>query len=166
MLELGVNVAESLVAWGGPDRYYAEAAVRRGERAHSSSGDPDDRVGRTLESVVPGRRELVKRTVGLWNQKVRNHLAKELAFQLHGQNVPIEIAEGLPQPLLRVIPDVYGPDLLFLLNGPLLRQVVEGTRFMASVHEQVQRRHEPHAGPASRADLETVRRTAEAWLAL
>ena len=88
-----------------------------------------------------------------------------MAFQLKGRQVPIRVVDGLPAPLSRVLDPV---DSLaeIVLNQPLLRGVVAGTRFMESARDGVRKSTGEVVGPASLSEITRVRETAEAWLRL
>lgn len=63
----------------------------------------DEHWAQTIAFVTPECEPRVTRTVQLWNQKVRNQLAGELAFQLNRRHVPVRVHDGLPIPLWDIL---------------------------------------------------------------
>ena len=145
--------------WGHPGRHYAKP------NSHQDGIYFSEWWERTVESVAPGTRKTVDRAVRTWNQRIRNQLSVELAFQLKGRQVPIKVVDGLPAPLSQVLESA---DSLaeIVLNRPLLRGVVAGTRFMESAKDGVRGPAGEIVGPASLSEITKVRETAEAWLRL
>lgn len=152
-------MTDGIDPWGHPRRHYAEQVFDQDGIYFS------ERWAHTVESVAPGSRETVTRAVSTWNQRIRNRLSAELAFQLKGRQVPIKVVDGLPAPLSQVLEPA---DSLaeIVLNQPLLRGVVTGTRFMESARDGVRGQTGKIVGPASLAEIKRVRETAEAWLRL
>lgn len=147
-------------AWGDPKRHYANPNMTADSEAVF-----DEQWAQTIGFVTPECEPRVKRTVQLWNQKVRNQLAGELAFQLNRRHIPVRVHDGLPIPLWDILGGVDGLETV-VLNQSLLRAVVVGTRFMEGVRERVRTRQGAIVGPATPRDIRRVRETAEAWLAL
>ena len=145
-------------AWGDPGRHYTKPAF---PDAISSS----QRWEHAVKQIAPQCHATVERTVKLWNQKIRNQLSAEIGFQLKGRHVPVQVVDGLPAPLSQIL----GQDdrlAVLLLNQSLLRSVVEGTRFMSSVWEDVSDPDGNPVGPAQQSEVERVGETAQAWLDL
>lgn len=145
-------------AWGSPHRHYSQSVSER-PLARSL------RLEQAVKRVSPQCRATVERSVKLWNQKIRNQLTSEIGFQLKGRHVPIRIDDGLPA----LLPDLLGHDdtlVDLILNQSLLLGVVEGTRFMDSLWEDVKRIYGGKVGLASRPEIVRVGHTAQAWLDL
>ena len=152
-------MTDGIDPWGHPERHYAEPIF------HQDGINLSKRWARTVESVAPGSRETVTRAVSTWNQRIRNRLSVELAFQLKGRQVPIKVVDGLPTPLSHVL-DRTDSLADIVLNQPLLRSVVAGTQFMESVRDGAIGPTGEIVGPASLSEITRVRETAEAWLRL
>ena len=153
-------MARRIDAWGHPQRHYANPDT-------TAASEPvlDEQWAQTIGLVAPECATRVKRTVHLWNQKVRNQLASEIGFQLRRRHIPVRVHDGLPMPLWDILGGVDGLELI-VLNQSLLRAVVDGTRFMEGVRERVRARDGTIVGPAAPREIRMVRQTAEAWLAL
>lgn len=145
-------------AWGASRRHYTKPAFRDA----LASGQGWDRA---LKQIAPQCYSTVDRTVKLWNQKIRNQLSAEIGFQLRGRHVPVQVVDGMPVPLSKVLGLDDGLAVL-VLNQSLLRSVVEGTRFMSSVWENVSDSHGSAVGPARRSEVVRTGETAQAWLEL
>ena len=154
-----VKMTGDIDPWGHSGRHYAEPMFQQGGIYVSKWWE------RTVESVAPGSRDTVTRAVSTWNQRVRNRLSVEMAFQLKGRQVPIKVVDGLPAPLSQVLEPA---DSLaeVVLNQPLLRGVVAGTRFMEYTLDGVRGPTGEVVGPATLTEITKVRETAEAWLRL
>lgn len=152
-------MAEEIDAWGAPHRHYADPVL------NPDRGYLNERWERTVEAVAPDSKEAVTRAVKAWNQRVRNQLSAEIGFQLKGRQVPVRVVDGLPAPLSDVLEPAYGFAEI-VLNQPLLRSVVVGTRFMESARDSIRGSAGEVVGPAHPSEIRRVRETAEAWLEL
>lgn len=151
-------MVKEIDAWGDSSRHYSKPEF---QDAFASS----QRWEHAVKQIAPQCHATVERTVKLWNQKIRNQLSAEIGFQLRGRPVPVQVVDGLPVPLLQILARDDGLAIL-VLNQSLLRSVVEGTRFMSSVWEDVGDLDGNLVGPAQRSEVERVGDTAQAWLNL
>ena len=159
LLKMGEFMSRHVEAWGGPARHYARPA-RKAEAVHANSRWHD-----AVNRVAPQSADIVRQTVRLWNQRIRNQLTSEIGFQLRGRQVSVRVVDGLPAPLSEKLEDTDALALV-ALNRSLLKDVVVGTRFMESQWDNVTGAHSGDGGTAEPPEVRRVRETAESWLKL
>lgn len=120
-------------AFGGPNRYYDRPEDMAAARKPWPSREPEAEVMiRTL--LAESQKDLadqVRRAVKKWNLALREAIRTETGLRLgqgdDRQAVPVEVQDGLPWPLIKLLNDF--PDSLIwrlVLHLPLLQATVAG----------------------------------------
>lgn len=161
---------DTICAWGGDDRYYADTpAVLAATKPKPTRGPSlfPKQWSELVEERYPGLEDRVFRTYKQWNSVLREIIRVETGLRLSigddSRAVPVRLASTMPPPLLSVL-EKWAPVAWAIINKRRIIGVRDGASFMREHLDEAFRTWEQQTTLTNPQELARVEQTAAAWL--